>query len=137
MDPGEAAQSIFPSMARALQKYLRITRQQPRHTMQGILDHLALCLSHDLSPKSFLEKYLVSGPVLQNDKENVPVQTWALICDTLLSRPVKEGCVFMLRQNDVSLLVTVARLPHFNITEEIIDPKSNKFVLRLNSETSV
>lgn len=137
MDPGEAAQSIFPSMARALQKYLRITRQQPRHTMQGILDHLALCLSHDLSPKSFLEKYLVSGPVLQNDKENVSVQTWALICDTLLSRPVKEGCVFMLRQNDVSLLVTVSRLPHFNITEEIIDPKSNKFVLRLNSETSV
>ena len=30
MDPMEAAQSIFPSMARALQKYLRVTRQQPR-----------------------------------------------------------------------------------------------------------
>lgn len=137
MDPSEAAQAIFPSMARALQKYLRITRQQPRHTMQAILDHLALCLTHDLSPRAFLEKYLTPLPVLQNDKEHKPVQTWSLVCDTLLSRPVEPGCVFMLRQNDVSLLVSTHRLPHFNITEEIIDPKSNKFVLRLNSETSV
>ncbi|XP_076372599.1 vang-like protein 2 [Tachypleus tridentatus] len=137
MDPSEAAQAIFPSMARALQKYLRITRQQPRHTMQAILDHLALCLSHDLSPRAFLEKYLTPVPVLQNNKENKSVQTWALVCDTLLSRPAEQGCVFMLRQNEVSLLVSTHRLPHFNITEEIIDPKSNKFILRLNSETSV
>ncbi|GFS64194.1 vang-like protein 1 [Trichonephila inaurata madagascariensis] len=137
MDPSEAAQAIFPSMAKALQKYLRITRQQPRHTMQSILDHLALCLSHDLSPKAFLEKYLVSSPVLQNDREHRPSQTWALVCDTLLSRPVEAGCIFMLRQNDISLLVTISRLPHLCITEEVIDPKSNKFVLRLNSETSV
>lgn len=137
MDPSEAAQAIFPSMAKALQKFLRITRQQPRHTMQSILDHLALCLSHDMSPKAFLEKYLVSSPVLQNDKEVKPNQRWALVCDTLLSRPVEAGCIFMLRQNDVSLLVTVHSLPHFSITEEVIDPKSNKFMLRLNSETSV
>ncbi|XP_023210445.1 vang-like protein 2 isoform X1 [Centruroides vittatus] len=137
MDPTEAAQAIFPSMARALQKYLRITRQQPRHTMQSILDHLALCLSYDLSPKAFLEKYFVPSPVLQNDREHRPIQTWALVCDILLSRPVEPGCVFMLRQNEISLLVTVHCLPHLNITEEIIDPKSNKFVLRLNSETSV
>lgn len=137
MDPSEAAAAIFPSMAKSLQKYLRITRQQPRHTMQSILDHLALCLSHDLSPKAFLEKYLVSAPVLQNDKEHKPNQTWALVCDTLLSRPVEPGCIFTLRQNDISLLVTVSRLPHLSITEEVIDPKSNKFVLRLNSETSV
>ncbi|XP_013772851.1 vang-like protein 2 [Limulus polyphemus] len=137
MDPSEAAQAIFPSMARALQKYLRITRQQPRHTMQSILDHLTLSLTHDLSPKAFLEKYLTQVPVLQNDNEHTPVQTWALVCDVLLSRPVEQGCVFMLRQNDVSLLVSIHSLPHFSITEEIIDPKSNKFVLRLNSETSV
>lgn len=137
MDPSEAAQAIFPSMAKALQKYLRITRQQPRHTMQSILDHLALCLSHDLSPKAFLEKYIVSAPVLQNDKENRPNQTWALVCDILLSRPLEPGCIFLLRQGDISLLVTVSRLPHLSITEEVIDPKSNKFVLRLNSETSV
>ena len=65
MNPHEAAQSIFPSLARALQKYLRITRQQPRHTMDSILSHLAICLAHDMSPRAFLEKYLVSSPVMQ------------------------------------------------------------------------
>lgn len=137
MDPTEAAQAIFPSMARALQKYLRITRQQPRHTMQGILDHLAQCLHYDLSPRAFLEKYILSSPVLQDDREVREVQTWALVCDVLLSRPIKPGLSFLLRQGDVSLLATVHALPHFNVTEEIVDPKSNRFVLRLNSETSV
>jgi vang-like len=137
MDPKEAAQAIFPSLARSLQKYLRITRQQPRHSMQSILDHLALCLSFDMSPKAFLEKYLISSPVLQNDNERKPIQTWSLVCDILLSRSIESGTVFMLRQGDVSLLISVHQLPHFNIVEEVIDPKSNKFVFRLNSETSV
>jgi len=137
MDPYEAAQAIFPSMARPLQKYLRITRQQPRHTVESILQHLAICLSHDLSARAFVEKFLVSSPVMQNDKEKVAIQTWSLVCDVLLSRGIEDGIVFQLRQNDVSLLCRVSTLPHFNITEEIIEPKSNKFVLRLSSETSV
>lgn len=137
MDPKEAAQAIFPSLARSLQKYLRITRQQPRHSMQSILNHLALCLSFEMSPKAFLEKYLVANPVLQNDNEHKPIQTWGLICDIMLSRSIEPGVTFMLRQGDVALLVTVNQLPHFNITEEVIDPKSNKFVFRMNSETSV
>lgn len=58
MDAREAAQAVFPSMARALQKYLRVTRQQPRYTMENILQHLATCISYDLSPKTFLERYL-------------------------------------------------------------------------------
>ena len=137
MDPHEAAQAIFPTMARPLQKYLRVTRQQPRHTMEAILAHLAQCLAHDLAPRAFLERYLAAAPVLEGEREARPVQSWALVCDTLLSRPVTEGVLFQLRQQDVSLLCSVVRLPHFNITEEIIDPKSNKFVLRLSSETSV
>lgn len=137
MDPHEAAQAIFPSMARALQKYLRVTRQQPRHSVEGILIHLANCLSNDSTPKAFLERYLVTEPVLQNDKEQKEVQTWALICEELLARPVVDNVVFQLRQNDISLICTVKKIPHFNITEEVVDPKSNKFVLRLNSETSV
>ncbi|KAG7175644.1 Vang-like protein 1-like [Homarus americanus] len=137
MDPHEAAQSIFPSLARALQKYLRITRQQPRHTMDSILNHLAVCLAHDMSPRAFLEKYLVSSPILQNDKEHRGVQSWGLVCDQLLSRPINNGTIFQLRQADVCLLCSVSQIPHFSIAEEIIHPKSNKFVLRLNSETSV
>ena len=137
MDPMEAAQAIFPSMARALQKYLRITRQQPRYSMDSILQHLALCIGQHLSPKAFLAKYLSQGPVIYNDKDMRPTQTWVLLCDQLLSCAVDESTVFQLRQGDVALLVTVRRIPHFNLTEEVIDPKRNKFVLRLNSETSV
>eukprot|EP00095_Tigriopus_kingsejongensis_P001103 maker-scaffold497_size155254-snap-gene-0.11 protein:Tk01103 transcript:maker-scaffold497_size155254-snap-gene-0.11-mRNA-1 annotation:"vang-like protein 1" len=137
LTPFETAQAILPNIARPLQKYLRITRQQPRHNMDSIVDHLANCLKYDLSPKAFLEKFIVTNPVLQNEREHKPVQTWALICDHLLSRSVKTGTVFQLRQGDVSLLCEVVRLPHFNITEEIIDEASNKFLLKGNSETPV
>lgn len=70
MDPHEAAQAVFPSLARALQKYLRVTRQQPRHTVESILEHLASCLSHDLSPRAFLEPFLIPAPVLQVHDSN-------------------------------------------------------------------
>lgn len=65
MDPTEAAQAVFPSLARALQKYLRLTRQQPQYSIDSILAHLADCLSHDLTPKAFLEPFFVQAPVLQ------------------------------------------------------------------------
>ena len=65
MESYEAAQAIFPSLSRPLQKYLRVTRQQPRHSVDSILQHLSTCLSYDLSPRAFLEKYLVTTPVLQ------------------------------------------------------------------------
>ncbi|KAL0275962.1 UNVERIFIED_CONTAM: hypothetical protein PYX00_003659 [Menopon gallinae] len=137
MDPTEAAQAVFPSLSRALQKYLRVTRQQPRHTVDSILSHLAMCLRHDLTPRAFLEPFLITAPVMQNEKEQKQIQSWSLICEELLSRPLRHGTAFQLRQNDVSLFCQVRRLPHFNISEEIMDPKSNKFVLRINSETSV
>ncbi|XP_040581084.1 vang-like protein 2 [Lepeophtheirus salmonis] len=137
MESVEAAQAIFPSISRPLQKYLRVTRQQPMHTMQSILDHLSTCLSYDMSPRSFLERYLVTNPVLQNQYESKDVQSWALISDRLLYRDISAGTTFQLRQGDISLLCQVQNLPHFYITEEIIDSSSNRFVLRLNSETSV
>merc|ERR1719195_1073818 len=137
MESYEAAQAIFPTVSRPLQKYLRVTRQQPRHSVDSILQHLSTCLSYDLSPRAFLEKYLVTTPVLQNERENREVHSWSLICDTMLSRSIGPGTVFQLRQGDVSLLCSVHPLPHLNIAEEIIDPKSNKFVLRMSSETSV
>ncbi len=65
MESYEAAQAIFPTLSRSLQKYLRTTRQQPRHSVDSILHHLADCLSYDMSPSAFLEKYLVESPVLQ------------------------------------------------------------------------
>lgn len=61
MDAKEAAEAIFPSMARSLQKYLRITRQQPAYPMEVILEHLARCVNYDMSSKAFLEEYLQPG----------------------------------------------------------------------------
>ena len=74
---------------------------------------------------------------LQNEREVRDVQSWALVSERLLYRDIQPGTIFQLRQGDVALLCTVERLPHFHISEEIIDPNSNRFVLRLNSETSV
>ena len=85
----------------------------------------------------FLKKVIDKYFLFQNEREVSGVQGWALICDTMLSRSIGPGTVFQLRQGDVSLLCSVHPLPHLNISEEIIDPKSNKFVLRMSSETSV
>lgn len=57
MTPEEAAQAVFPSLARSLQKFLRVTRQQPRHSAEQVVRHLAQFLSFDMSPKAFLERF--------------------------------------------------------------------------------
>ncbi|KAJ8716440.1 hypothetical protein PYW07_003067 [Mythimna separata] len=137
LGPREAAQAVFPSLARALQKYLRATRQQPRHSADSVLAHLARCLSQDASPRAFLEPFLVEGPVLAADQETRPIQRWSLISDELLARPLADNVEFQLRQGDISLICTIKQLPKFSLTEEVVDPKSNRFILRLNSETSV
>lgn len=137
MESYEAAQAIFPTLSRPLQKYLRITRQQPRHSVESILQHLSTSLSYDLSPRAFLEKYIITTPVLQNEREIREVHSWSLVSERLLYRDIQPGTIFQLRQGDVSLLCQVTKLPHFHLSEEIIDHDSNKFVLRINSETSV
>lgn len=138
MNPNEAAAAVFPSLARALQKYLRATRQQPRYTMDSVLSHLACCISHDMSPRAFASKYLTQGAVVfGNEQEVKNTERWVLVCEQLLTRELDSGMVFQLKKGPVSLLCTVSRIPHFSLTEEMIHPKSNKFVLRLNSETSV
>lgn len=138
MDPHEAAQAIFPSMARALQKFLRITRQQPWHTMDSVLSHLATCIAHDMTPKAFLQKYLKATSILHQSERSVrATEQWVLVSEHVLSRTVEEGMEFQLKQSDVSLLCQVKKIPHISILEEVVDPKKNRFVLRLNSETSV
>lgn len=137
MDPQEAAQAVFPSMARALQKYLRVTRQQPRYTMDSVLSHLATCISHDLAPRAFVARYLGQGPVILSEREDNKVGRWVLVCEQNVVRELECGMEFQLRSGEVSLMCFVKKLPHFSLTEEVIDPKTNKFVLRLNSETSV
>ncbi|CAF4312965.1 unnamed protein product, partial [Adineta steineri] len=90
MDAREAAQAVFSSMSRSLQKYLRVTRQQPYFTRESIITHLATCLSHDLSPRTFLERYVQTEcqplatllfPALASLTNNNREQSWTLICD--------------------------------------------------------
>ncbi len=139
MESYEAAQAIFPSLSRPLQKYLRATRQQPHHTQESVLEHLSTCLSFDMSPRSFLERYLSGGPAMMASSSSLSsaTQHWSLVSERSLYRDLSEGCVFQLRQGEVSLLCSVQRLPHVTLAEEIIEPDSNRFVLRISSETSV
>ncbi len=136
MEPDEAAQSIFPTIARPLQKYLRTTRQQPRFTMEAIIKHLAHCIGNDLSPKAFLEKYIHTQPCITFSGYERK-QEWSLVSVDSPHRSLREGVVFQLKKEDISLVVTVRDMPLYKISEEPFDFENNKFVLRLNSETSV
>lgn len=60
MDPREAAQAIFAPMARAMQKYLRTTRQQPYHSMESIISHLQFCITHNMTPKVSQNQHALS-----------------------------------------------------------------------------
>lgn len=136
MEPTEAAQAVFPSLARPLQKYLRTTRQQPRFTMESIIKHLAHCISSDLSPKAFLERYVTNQPCIAfmgPDRK----QEWTLISVDSPHRSLREGTVFQLKREDICIVVTVRQIPLFKLEEEPFDVEGNRFVLRLNSETSV
>ncbi|XP_041699473.2 vang-like protein 1 [Coregonus clupeaformis] len=137
MDVREAALAIFPSMARALQKYLRTTKRQHCHSMNSIQRHLAFCLKHNMSPKAFLEAYLSPGPTLQYGQERWMAGQWTLVSEAAVTSGLKEGMVFSLRCLDFSLAVAVKSIPYIQMTEEYVDPKSHKFTLCLQSETSV
>ncbi|KAM9766655.1 vang-like protein 1 isoform 1-T1 [Menidia menidia] len=137
MDPREAAQAIFPSMARALQKYLRTTKQQHCHSMESIQQHLAFCITNNMTPKAFLESYLSPGPTLQYSRDHWLARQWTLISEASVNSGLKDGSVFLLKCVDFTLVVTSKKIPYIQMSEEYIDPKSHKFVLRLQSETSV
>lgn len=161
MDPLEASQAIFMSIARELRRYLRITRQQPYFTRDSIVKHLADCISYDMSPKAFLQRYLnndnnnsvifnqrallasnqqqqfISKINYSSTKLKTPDQTWLLICDNVLYQNIEDNLMLVLKQNEVTIMCTFKRLPYFNLIEDVLDPKRNKFVLKMNSETSV
>ncbi|KAM9790174.1 vang-like protein 2 isoform X1 [Syngnathus typhle] len=137
MDPREAAQAIFAPMARAMQKYLRTTRQQAFHSMESILTHLQFCITHNMTPKAFLERYLSPGPTMQYQQHNGRGRQWTLVSEEPVTAALRQGLVFSVRRLDFSLVVTVTPLPFLRLGEEFVDPKSHKFVMRLQSETSV
>lgn len=64
-------------------------------------------------------------------------QTWILISDNPLYQNIENNLMIVLKQNDVTLMCTFKRIPRFKLIEDILDPKRNKFMLKLNSETTV
>ena len=108
----EAAQAVFAGLASPLQKYLRTTRQQPRHSVEGIISHIEQCLLYSLSAKAFLQEYLSQGLGSEEDK-----QDWILLSKINVNAGIYNGSEFCLRKGGVSLMIRVASLPFFNISE--------------------
>lgn len=74
MDPFEAAQALFAAIARDLRRYLRFTRQQPYFTRDQIISHLANCIAYDMSPKSFLQKFIGNYLKRHIYKKGLPIK---------------------------------------------------------------
>jgi vang-like len=150
-------------MSRSLQKYLRLTRQQPYFTRESIISHLSICLSHDLSPRTFLERYVQTDsqplatllfPALASITNNFE-QSWTIICDPQrsnnnndeerherisINQSIYSNLTIVLKQQHaehIALICTFHAMPKVNLIEKLFDTKQNKFVLKLNSETSV
>lgn len=87
--------------------------------------------------QAFLERYLSPGPTMQYQQQNGRGRQWTLVSEEPVTSALRQGLVFSLRRLDFSLVVTVTPLPFLRLGEEFIDPKSHKFVMRLQSETSV
>lgn len=87
--------------------------------------------------QAFLERYLSAGPTLQYDKERWLSTQWRLLSEEAVTKGLQDGIVFVLKCLDFSLVVSVKKIPFIVLSEEFVDPKSHKFVLRLQSETSV
>ena len=140
-------------MSRSLQKYLRVTRQQPYFTRESIISHLSICLSHDLSPRTFLERYMQTEvqplATLLFPKSNDRIeQSWSIVCDTQndeaksisINQSIYSNLIVVLKQKHaehIALICTFHPIPRVHLIERIFDLKRNKFVLKLNSETSV
>lgn len=115
LDALQAARAVYPALARCLQKFLRLTRQTGRHNLQSIYEHLAKCLLYKLSARTFIEKFVNQDPVWQQSEtslfaacrldanqpasgssksagfQELEINSWSLVCDTLLSRQVNAG----------------------------------------------
>jgi len=87
--------------------------------------------------QAFLECYLTPGPTLQYSRDHWLARQWTLVSEVSVTGGLADGSTFVLRCADFSLVVTTRTIPYIQLSEEYVDPKSHKFVLRLQSETSV
>lgn len=79
----------------------------------------------------------MAGPTLQYGRECWQTRQWTLVSEASVTSPLHHGSEFQLKSSDFSLVVTSKAIPHLKLSEEYVHPKSHKFVLQLQSETSV
>ncbi|EJW85851.1 strabismus protein [Wuchereria bancrofti] len=89
-----AAQAVFSAIARPLNKYLKLTRQQPRHTADQVVAHLARCLSLRFTAATFLQRFFSSKFPFP---EHVRETKWSIVCNVQASAGIRHGTVFVLR----------------------------------------
>ena len=82
----DAAVAIWPSMARALLKYLRVTRQTHLYRQSDLLEHLQSCITLNFTPRAFLEKFLKPEPVVTDQNKS---NSWELISNFVPNRPLQ------------------------------------------------
>ncbi|XP_073407170.1 vang-like protein 1 isoform X4 [Dendrobates tinctorius] len=129
IDPREAAQTIFPHIAQSLQRYLRCTRQTHLYSMEAIVQHLTLCLTHNMSPQAFLEQYLSPGPQCQYSGAK-PAE-WTIVSEESVTRSLKSQLTFCLRSATVRLVVSVSEIPSLTLNENFIPANSHRFLVQL------
>lgn len=87
--------------------------------------------------QAFLESYLTPGPTLQYNSECWRALQWTLVSEASVTSPLRHGTEFQLKNSHFCLVVSSKSIPQLRISEEYIHPKSHKFVLQVQSETSV
>ncbi|KHN88473.1 Vang-like protein 1 [Toxocara canis] len=138
MEAVGAAQAVFAVIARPLNKYLKLTRQQPRHSADQVVAHLARCLSLRFSAATFLQRFFSPKFPLPDRVEEAK---WSIISNKQASEALHHGTVFVLRchQKDddagVQLLCSFHSLPFFNLTEQ--QSSASKFALKITPESAV
>lgn len=90
-----------------------------------------------LCQQAFLESYLTPGPTLQYNSECWQALQWTLVSEASVTSPLRHGTEFQLKNNHFCLVVSSKAIPQLRISEEYVHPKSHKFVLQVQSETSV
>lgn len=94
-------------------------------------------LSAMFCQQAFLENYLTPGPTLQYNSECWRALQWTLVSEASVTSPLRHGTEFQLKNNHFCLVVSSKAIPQLRISEEYVHPKSHKFVLQVQSETSV
>ncbi|CAJ0962296.1 unnamed protein product, partial [Mesorhabditis belari] len=139
MDTTNAVHHVFSMIVKPLNKYLRLTRQQPRYPTEKVMNYIGKCLSLRLNYRTFLSYFLSDKTPIS---EIIGEEKWSIVSEEECSRSLASGSTFLLRSHNrdetagVQLICSISSLPFFNLTEQN-RAQISKFAIKLNSESPV